>query len=213
MTGMLRFGPSGAPRGAVLLHGRGGSGAEMLALPAQAGVQGLSLIAPEAAGNSWWPTSFLAPMDVLSPFLDAALAMVDRAMEELVANGTPRNGISIAGFSQGACLALEYCARREGLGSVVALSGGLLGTSDASGGAEAALYGHSPKRFDYHTRLEGLPVWISCHARDPHIPIARVRQSAEVLTALGAKPEVHVIPGAGHGTDQASLQALARYLA
>ncbi|MFD1914213.1 alpha/beta hydrolase [Halodurantibacterium flavum] len=198
--------------GLVLLHGRGGSAADMLGLPAQAGLQDLALVAPEAAGNSWWPVSFLAPHDALAPWLDRALADVDAAIGTLEAAGLTRDRIALAGFSQGACLALEYAARHGGLHSVFGFSGGLVGTGDAGGGAEPALYGYGEKRFDYAGRADGMPVWISCHARDPHIPLSRVERSAETFRAIGAEPETRIWPGAGHGLGREDLSAMARLL-
>jgi predicted esterase len=106
----------------------------------------------------------------------------------------------ILGFSQGACLALEFSARSAApLAAVVALSGALIGTADADGPPEEALYGHSPKRFEYPGRLDGVPIFLGCHQRDPHIPVARVRASGVTLKAMGAIVTTHIHPGAGHG--------------
>jgi phospholipase/carboxylesterase len=88
-----------------------------------------------------------------------------------------RDRIALAGFSQGGCLALEYAARRGGLTAVFGLSAGLVGTGDADGPATDALYGFGPKAFDYAARLDGVPVEITVHERDPHIPLARAQES------------------------------------
>lgn len=205
--------PDGARAGIVLVHGRGGSARDMLGLLPAAAIAEVAAIAPEAPGNSWWPTSFLAPAAVIGPHLDRALAAVRAAVGALEAGGLPRDRIWLCGFSQGACLALEAFARDgAGLAGVLAFSGGLVGTSDAAGGAEAALYGHAPKRFDYAGRRAG-HVWISVHARDPHIPLARVKDSAAVLSALGAEVATEIYPGAGHGVMPADLAQLRLRLA
>ena len=194
-----RRGEAGADTALVLLHGRGGGAADILDLGAALKPAGAAFFAPEAAGRSWWPTSFLAPIDALEPWLGSALAAVDRTIEVAREEGFAEDRICLIGFSQGACLALEYAARSgRRLGAVGGFSGGLVGTADAPGEPSEALYGHIPKRFDYGTALSGLPIYLGCHARDPHIPMARVRESETVLSHLGADCRVATHPGAGH---------------
>lgn len=206
---MKRAGPTaGATSGIVLLHGRGGSADDILGLLAHADVPHVAAIAPEAAGRLWWPTSFLAPSAQMEPHLAPALSAVAQAIAALEAGGIARDRIWLSGFSQGACLAAEAYARLgEGLAGLMAFSGGLVGTADATGAADAALYGHSPKRFDYTGPRDG-KVWLSVHEQDPHIPLARVRESANTFTALGASVETRIHPGAGHGLMQDDLATL-----
>ncbi|UWQ21334.1 alpha/beta hydrolase [Jannaschia sp. W003] len=180
-------------RGLVLLHGRGGSAADMRGLVPLLGAEGMAVAAPEADGHSWWPTSFLAPSAEMEPWVERGIAAVEDAVDSL---GLPREEVAVLGFSQGACLALEYMARR-GAGGVVAFSGGLVGTGDA-GGPDAALGGYGGKAFDYRTDLVGAPALVTCHERDPHIPLARARESAAVLERLGAAVRLVAHPGAGH---------------
>lgn len=212
--GPLRRARAGAARAShalVLLHGRGGSADDMLDLADALALPDLALFAPEAAGRSWWPASFLAPMAALEPWLASALASVERAVAAVLDEGVAPERVHLFGFSQGACLALEAVARRGGpLGGVVALSGGLVGTVDADAAASDALYGYAPKRFDYAARLEGVDAYLSCHERDPHIPLVRVRESEAVFTGLGARVETRVKPGAGHGIDEADVAAIRR---
>ncbi|WGV16377.1 alpha/beta hydrolase [Fuscovulum ytuae] len=210
---MRRAGPStGAATGIVLLHGRGGSAADILSLMDHAALPDVAAIAPEAAGNSWWPTSFLAPSAQMAPFVTAALAQVDQAIATLTAAGIPPNRIWLAGFSQGACLATEAYARQgDRLAGLLAFSGALVGTGDAEGGPQPALYGHGPKSFDYSGQRPG-KVWLSVHDRDPHIPRLRVEETARTLTTLGATVETRVYPGAGHGIMRDDLTALRRFL-
>lgn len=195
--------------GIVLAHGRGGSAADILGLLAHAALPDVAAIAPEAPGRSWWPTSFLAPMAQLEPFVAAGLVAFREAVARLEAEGLPRDRIWLAGFSQGACLALESFARDgAGLAGVFGMSGGLVGLGDAPGGPQPALYGHAPKRFDYPGRRDGAQVWISVHQRDPHIPLQRVQDSAAALKAMGAAVETRVYPGDGHGVMPDDLAAL-----
>ena len=208
---MARHAPASgrAAIGLVLVHGRGASAASILDLARAVALPDLVAVAPEAPGLSWWPTSFLAPMAQMQEPLEAALEAMDAAVAGLEAEGLPRDRIALAGFSQGACLALEFAVRRgQGLHSVTSFSGGLIGTADASAAGDPALQGFAPKRFDYRTPLAGMPVHLSVHEQDPHIPMLRVRETAVVLDRLGAQVTSRIIPGAGHGLDQASVAAL-----
>jgi predicted esterase len=202
--------PAGRARaGIVLVHGRGGSAVDILGLLAQAALPDVAAIAPEAPGRSWWPTSFLAPMAQIEPFVAAGLAALRDAVARLEADDMPRDRIWLAGFSQGACLALESFARDgAGLAGVFGMSGGLVGLGDAPGGPQPTLYGHAPKRFDYPGRRDGAQVWISVHQRDPHIPLQRVQDSAAALKDMGAMVETRIYPGEGHGVLPDDLAAL-----
>jgi phospholipase/carboxylesterase len=210
---MIRIGASRATAGIVALHGRGGQASDMGGLLDQAGVlPALAAALPEAPGRSWWPTSFLAPSAQIEPCVAAGIAAALEAVATLEGEGIPRDRIWLMGFSQGACLALETFARAgQGLAGVFGFSGGLTGTGDAGGGPQPALYGHGAKRFDYAGRRPG-HVWLSCHARDPHIPLARVEETALVLSGMGASVETLIHPGAGHGLAAADLTALRRHL-
>jgi predicted esterase len=210
MTRLVRTGANGgkARMGLVLLHGRGAGAEDILGLGAALGLPDVAMIAPEAPGRSWWPTSFLAPMGGMAPPVEQGLAAVDDAIAALEAEGMTRDRIALAGFSQGGCLALEYGARRGGLAGVFGLSAGLVGTSDAMGGPDPALYGATPKRLNYDTDLTDLPVTITVHERDPHIPLKRSQDSAEAFRALGAVVRLHVAPGAGHAVTEAGIADL-----
>jgi len=191
----------------ILLHGRGGGARDMLVLAERLALPDLACVAPEAAGNSWWPRSFLAPIAANEPGLSSALAAVGRVAEGLERRGFGRGRTVLLGFSQGACLALEYAARSGGaFRAVVGLSGGLVGTADAEGPRRDDLHGHPGKRFDYGGRLDGVPVFLGCHERDPHIPLARVRETEATFGAMGAKVVTQIHPGAGHGVVEAEVR-------
>ena len=207
---LYRAGPSGADArlGLVMVHGRGAGAGDILGLWKHLALPDVAAVAPEAPGRSWWPTSFLAPMDQMGPYVETGLAAVDASVKALQDQGLPRDRIGVVGFSQGACLALEYAARSgSGLLGAFGLSGGLVGTGDA-GGPSDALYGFAGKSFDYDTDLAGLPVWISVHDRDPHIPLKRVEDSRDVLAQRGAEIRTKVYPGAGHGVMADDMSAL-----
>jgi phospholipase/carboxylesterase len=191
----------------VMLHGRGGSAQDMLNLAGHFAIPDVAYVALEAAGRSWWPNSFLAPLSANEPALTSGLSAVRRVVDHLEAEGFAPERIVVLGFSQGACLALEYAARAvRPVLAVVSLSGGLLGTGEGDGPPRADLYDHGPKRFDYPGRLDGTVAYMGCHARDPHIPLARVRETEAVLERLGASVTAEIYPGAGHGVTEGGVR-------
>lgn len=197
-----------ARMGLVLVHGRGGTAADILGLGDALGLPDIALVAPQAPGQSWWPTSFLAPRAQMEPFVERGIGAVEDAIAALEADGLPRQKIAVAGFSQGGCLALEYGARQGKVAAVFGLSAGLIGTADAEGTPEDSLYGFGPKAFDYGTRLDGIPVLIGVHERDPHIPLARAEKSSRVFEELGADVTLQVAPGAGHSVTADAVSAM-----
>ncbi|MEH6648184.1 alpha/beta hydrolase [Sulfitobacter sp.] len=184
----------------VMIHGRGGAPEDMVGLADHLALPDLAVFAPEAAGRSWWPDSFLAPLEANEPGLSGGLSVVSNLLDDLAEQGFGPERVALVGFSQGACLAVEAAARFfRPFRAVAALSGGLVGTGEAGGAPRGDLYDRPAKTFDYEGRLADVPVLLGCHEQDPHIPLARVRESAKVLEAIGAKVDTMVIPGAGHG--------------
>lgn len=169
----------------VMIHGRGASADGMLGLVSEFAVPGIAYVAPQAPGATWYPYSFLAPLSQNEPALSQALATVDGVVADVVAQGVPHERIVLLGFSQGACLALEYAARHaRRWGGVVALSGGLIGPDG------------TPR--DYAGRLDGTPVFLGCSDVDSHIPLDRVHESADVLAKIGGIVTTRIYPGMGH---------------
>ncbi len=208
-----RAGPARGRLALIMLHGRGAGADGILPLAAELGLIDATLFAPEAAGRSWWPVSFLAPMAQLEPWLDSALNAVARAVDAAADEGFADDRIVLLGFSQGGCLALEYAARSgRRFRHVFGLSAGLIGTADDGGEADDDLYGFAPKRFDYAAELTGLPIYIGCHARDPHIPLRRFHETENVFRSLGARCTANVAAGAGHGIAGPDVAALRREL-
>lgn len=169
----------------ILVHGRGASAYDIMGLGMALGGENIALLAPQAANNTWYPYSFLAPMANNEPYLSSALQIVSDLVAHVEAAGIPKEKIIIAGFSQGACLASEFAARNAGrYGGLLVFSGGLIGPPG------------TPR--DYPGSLEGTPVFIGCSDIDAHIPVARVHETTEILTALGAAVEETIYPGMGH---------------
>lgn len=193
----------------VMAHGRGGSPEDMLRLAEHLALPDAAILAPAAAGGSWWPASFLAPIAANEPGLSSGLGVFHTLIGQLQDSSIGTDRIVLIGFSQGACLTLEYAARSGGVfKGVVGLSGGLVGTGEAGGPATDVLYGYAPKRFDYDASLPGGSVFLGCHERDPHIPLARVHESETVFKRLGSAVTVKVLPGVGHGIVEEEVRAL-----
>lgn len=179
----------------ILLHGRGDSGAGILGLVDHLERPGWAFIAPQAAGNTWYPNRFIAPVSANEPWLSSALLAVHDTLEAAQAAGVPLERTILLGFSQGACLALEYAARNGArYGGVVGLSGGLIG---------AAL---EPSR--YPKSLSGTPVFMGCSDVDFHIPKVRVEESAALLGNIGARVDARIYPNLGHTINDDELDAV-----
>ena len=196
-------------RSAMLLaHGRGASAADILTLVdeldggdlfASISDLGFAYLAPQAAGYTWYPQRFLAPLEENEPWLSSALSALDRVVRRIEAAGIPRERTYLLGFSQGACLALEYAARSGGrYGGVVGLSGGLIGPT------------LQPER--YPGRLDGTPVLLGCSDVDPHIPLQRVWDSAAQLEKMGALVTVRIYPGMAHTVNDEELAIVHRMM-
>lgn len=180
---------------AILVHGRGGSARDILGLARELDRPGIAWLAPQAAGHSWYPQSFLAPLESNQPHLDSALAALGRLVERVAAEGPGAERLALVGFSQGACLALELAARRgRPLGAVAALTGGLIGPPGTAR--------------DYPGALTGMPVFLGSGDPDPHVPWERVEESAAVFEGLGAVVDLRRYPGMPHTVNSDELGRL-----
>lgn len=189
--------PGAAKAAMILLHGRGASAANILSLASAFGRSDIIFLAPEAAGNAWYPHPFLRPRDDNQPSIDEAHAMLDGLVAQLGEEGLPAERVVIGGFSQGACLSLDYAAHRPRRhGGVVAFAGGLIGTADDFANLPGSLH--------------GTPVFLGCGDQDPFIPVSRVEETATAMRALGAALDLRIYPGLGHtiGDDEIAGGAL-----
>lgn len=184
----------------ILVHGRGGSADGMLPIARAARADHAALIAPRALDGSWYPNRFLSPVDTNEPYLSSALASVQRAVDDVVAAGISHERIVLVGFSQGACLALEYAARNgRRYGGVAALAGALIGDD-------------RDVRRDVGD-LAGTPMLLACGDADAHIPESRVRASATLLGQRGAAADLRIYPGVEHTVVADQLSALRAMIA
>jgi predicted esterase len=169
----------------IMVHGRGAGPADMLGLAAVLAHPGFAYLAPAAAGGTWYPESFLAPIARNEPGISSGIAVVHGLIDRAVAGGVPEERIVLLGFSQGACLATTAAYRRPArYGGIVAFSGGLIGPP----GTTWPLAGS----------LAGTPAFLGCSDVDPHIPLERVDQTAAALAAMGAAVTRRIYPGMGH---------------
>ena len=174
-----------ATAGMILLHGRGATAQSILSLSDHLQHPEFVYLAPQAPGNQWYPNRFMTPLAGNEPYLSAALAVVDGLVEQLGQAGIPPEKIVLAGFSQGACLALEYAGRNaRRYGGVIGFSGGLIGPPGTA--------------WDFGGSLDGTPVFLGCSDVDFHIPAVRVEETAETLRRLGGDVTMRLYPGMDH---------------
>lgn len=178
--------PLGEGRGVVIMvHGRGAGPDNILDLVPSFELEDLTYLAPAAANRTWYPYSFMSPVEQNEPFLSSALARLGFLIGEVEAAGVPANRIVLLGFSQGACLSGEFAYRHaRRFGGVVMFSGGLIGPAGT--------------RWDSQRSFEGTPIFLGCSDRDAHIPRARVDESAEVFAGMQANVTKRIYEGMGH---------------
>jgi predicted esterase len=183
----------------VLVHGRGATAEDIYSLGEEvsAGMEGVALLAPQAAGNAWYPQRFLAPLEQNEPFLSSALGVIADLVEQVADVGPGHGKVLVLGFSQGACLSLEFVSRHpRRYGGVVGLSGALIGPP----GSQRIPNGS----------LAGTPVYLGCSDRDAHIPLASVEESAVILARQGARVTKSIFAGMGHTVNAEELSVVNR---
>ena len=177
----------------ILVHGRGASAEDIMTIGAELMHPGFAYLAPQAAGNAWYPNPFTAPIETNEPYLSSALEILENLLAKVEAK-IPAQRVILLGFSQGACLTLEFAARHaRRYGGVIGFSGGLIGPDG------------TPR--DYPGSFEGTPVFLGCSDIDPHIRKDRVMAAADVFTRLGAKVTARLYPGMGHTVNQDEIDA------
>jgi phospholipase/carboxylesterase len=183
----------------ILVHGRGASADDILGLADEFDLSELAYLAPEAAGHTWYPYSFLAPVEQNQPWLNSALGLIATLVARINAAGIPADRLALVGFSQGACLATEFVARNPAhYGGLVAFTGGLIGPPAT--------------KFNYSGDLAGARCFLGAGDPDPHVPWERVEQSASVLSRLGAEVTLQRYPGLPHTINEDELQHAKRIL-
>lgn len=200
--GLRRAGaPPARAKGVVLLiHGRGATADSMLPLADVVALPDFSYLAPQAEGHTWYPQSFMAPTAANEPYLTRALDRVAAIIADILTAGFAPEKLAIVGFSQGACLTSETVLRNpRPYGFIGVLSGGAIGPPG------------TPR--DYAGTLAGATVFLGCSDHDPHIPLARVKETTQVFTRLGAAVTERIYPGSSHGINDDEVAHLRAGLA
>lgn len=173
----------------VMIHGRGGSAEDILGLSAHLPVTDFALLAPQATGNTWYPYSFLAKPSENEPWLSSALALLKGVMKDIYTAGLKNEQVYFLGFSQGACLTLEFVTRNATkYGGVVAFTGGLIGDK---------IYNEN-----YRGDFSGTPVFIGTSDPDPHVPVQRVNDTGAILQQMNASLTKKIYKNMGHTISQ-----------
>ena len=178
-----------------MVHGRNATADSILSLVPAIDTPGFAYLAPQAAGNTWYPNSFLAPIPTNEPGITSGLAAIDDLIETLRQSGIPVEKTMLLGFSQGACLSVEYAARHaRRYGGVACLSGGLIGPDG------------TPR--NYSGSFDGTPIFMGCSDPDAHVPAQRVRESAAVLENMGAVLTMRLYPEMGHTVNEDEIASV-----
>jgi len=169
----------------IMIHGRGGTAEDILALKDYLEIKEFALLAPRASGQSWYPYSFLSIPSQNEPWLSSALDVLKEIVDDIILKGVGKENIYFLGFSQGACLTLEFVTRHATkYGGIAAFTGGLIGDK---------IY-----RGNYAGDFSGTPVFIGTSDPDPHVPVERVNESAEILEKMNALVTKKIYKNMGH---------------
>ncbi len=177
----------------IMLHGRSASAEDILSLSSHLDVKDFSLLAPQATNNTWYPYSFMAPPSQNEPWLSSALGLLKELLTDILSKGILTENIYFCGFSQGACLTLEFVARNANkYGGIVAFTGGLIGDK---------IY-----RENYKSDFGGTPVFIGTSNPDPHIPVERVYATTNILKNMNAVVTEKIYNNMGHTINQDEIE-------
>ncbi|HEY9257528.1 alpha/beta hydrolase [Chitinophaga sp.] len=183
---------STAQKALIMIHGRGGSAEDILSLATHLNVKDYALAAPQATNHTWYPQSFLAPPAENEPWLSSSLKILEKLTADIHQHGIAHENIYFMGFSQGACLMLEFLARNAfRYGGAAAFTGGLIGDQ---------IYVEN-----YQGDFNKMPVFIGSSDPDFHVPVQRVKDTTALLEKMGAAVREKIYPNMGHTISQDEL--------
>jgi len=169
----------------ILLHGRGASAEDIMSLAGEFPHDKRAYLAPQAADYTWYPYRFIEPIKHNEPWLSSTLERIDQLVKKSENAGIANNKIILAGFSQGACLVLEYAVRNaRRFGGIIGFSGGLIGPPGTL--------------WNFPGSLEETPVFLGCDQKDFHIPRERVEETARLMSSRQAEVTMKLYPDLGH---------------
>ena len=188
-----------ASRVLIMIHGRGANAEDILGIAEHLNAKDFALLAPQATNNTWYPYSFMAPPASNEPWLSSALSLLKEIVTDLVTKGFDRENIYFLGFSQGACLTLEFVTRNAAkYGGVVAFTGGLIGDK---------IYPEN-----YSGNFSGTTIFIGSSDPDPHVPVERVNESSALLEKLNAQVTKKIYKEMGHTINQDELDQVNSFI-
>jgi phospholipase/carboxylesterase len=176
-----------------MIHGRGGTAKDILSLASHFNVSDFALLAPQASNNTWYHYSFMAIPEHNEPWLSSGIKIIKEIVDNVIDQGIPFENIYFLGFSQGACLALEFATRNaKKYGGIVAFTGGLIGDK---------IYSEN-----YKGDFNGTPIFIGTGDPDSHVPLKRVNETASILTEMNAKVTKKVYPNKPHSISKDEIE-------
>ncbi|HAO29284.1 MAG TPA: phospholipase [Chryseobacterium indologenes] len=182
-----------AEKALIMIHGRGGSAQDILSPSQHLNVKDYALLAPQALNHTWYPLSFMAPVDQNEPWLSSALEMVGETVKAALDAGIKPENMYFFGFSQGACLTLEFLARNaRRFGGATAIIGGVIGDKI--------------NRENYKGDLTGTPVFLGTSNPDFHVPVERVYATANIFREMNADVTEKVYANFGHSINQDEME-------
>lgn len=181
-----------AEKAIVMIHGRGGSAEDILGMSSYLHVDNFALLAPQAENHTWYPYSFIAPVQENEPWLSSAIDLIDHTVKLALDNGIRAENIYFFGFSQGACLTLEYLARHgQRYGGAIAIIGGVIG--------------EEINRDNYKGDFAQTPIFIGTSNPDFHVPLERVEATVSILAQMNANVKLMVYQNAGHSINREEI--------
>lgn len=182
-----------AEKALIMIHGRGGSAQDILSLSQHLNVEDYALLAPQATNGSWYPLSFIAPVEQNEPWLSSAIETIGKTVKNALDSGIKPENIYFFGFSQGACLTLEFIARNaQKFGGAVAIIGGVIGDKINSE--------------NYKGDFAQTPIFLGTSNPDFHVPVERVYATANILREMNADVTEKVYANFGHSINQEEIE-------